>query len=260
MGTGYTGEGVQPVKHIGEFDFDTKQGRLAPTPTKEPSYFGRYLTPITKQGAPIIDRNDRLSLGFDPSSQLMAALKAGAMRAKDDVIVPAITGPAKTGKDGAATTAHPASQLVGDDVGGTDSPLNRDKLIAAQELLLAADVDLEAEKPCIAIDARSHSALLRQLDVTDSTNKLSGVIVNGRVVEVHGFHVVHSNRLTKTGQFRVLPVWVKSGVHLGVWEDLITRIDERADLSYALQLYGEFVIGATRTEEKKVVRIHAFEG
>jgi hypothetical protein len=257
---GYSGEGVQPLKMVGTFDFETKAGRLAPTPTREPTYLGRWVLPTTKQAAPIVDRNDKLSLGFDPTSDLMKALKAGAMRAKDDVIVAAILATAKTGKDGGTDTPFPSSQVVSKDTGGTDTGLNRDKLIAAQELLLEGEVDLDAEKPVIAISPTQHSDLLKQLDVTSGTNLLKGTIVNGRVKEVHGFDVLVTNRLAAAASgVRGCPVWVPSAMHLAVWEDVMTRVDERADLSYAIQLYGEFVIGATRTEEVKVVKVNCYE-
>jgi len=41
--------------------------------------------------------------------------------------------------------------------------------------------------------------------------------------------------------------------HLGVGKDVNARIDERADKSYATQVYYCMSIGATRMEEAKVV-------
>jgi hypothetical protein len=49
--------------------------------------------------------------------------------------------------------------------------------------------------------------------------------------------------------------WAKSGLHLGMWNDINTKISERADKSYASQVYVKGTFGATRTEEKKVVEI-----
>ena len=55
--------------------------------------------------------------------------------------------------------------------------------------------------------------------------------------------------------FRSIPCWVKSGVTLALAKDITTRIDQRADKSYATQVYACMGIGATRMEEAKVVQI-----
>jgi len=49
--------------------------------------------------------------------------------------------------------------------------------------------------------------------------------------------------------------YAKSGIHLGMWNDINTQISQRADKSYATQIYVKGTFGATRTEEKKVVDI-----
>ena len=43
--------------------------------------------------------------------------------------------------------------------------------------------------------------------------------------------------------------------HLGIWNDITTKISERADKSYATQVYVKGTFGATRVEEGKVVEI-----
>ena len=50
--------------------------------------------------------------------------------------------------------------------------------------------------------------------------------------------------------------FVKSGVHLGVWKDIETRVDERKDLSsIPWQIYTCASAGAVRLEQGKVVQI-----
>ena len=49
------------------------------------------------------------------------------------------------------------------------------------------------------------------------------------------------------------------GIKLAVGQDLISRIDERADKGYATQVYNCMSIGATRMEEEKVVTIESYE-
>ena len=70
-----------------------------------------------------------------------------------------------------------------------------------------------------------------------------------------GFSFVLSERLPITGTDREIPCWVPSGMHLGMWNDITTRISERDDKSYSTQVYVKGTFGATRVEEEKVVEI-----
>jgi hypothetical protein len=48
-------------------------------------------------------------------------------------------------------------------------------------------------------------------------------------------------------------------MHLGIWNDINARIDERPDLSSVpYQAYVTLTCGATRIEEKKVFNIESF--
>ena len=54
----------------------------------------------------------------------------------------------------------------------------------------------------------------------------------------------------------MIPVYVKSGMHFGMWNDIKTDISQRNDLqNIPWQVYVTLTGGATRIEEKKVVQI-----
>jgi len=81
-------------------------------------------------------------------------------------------------------------------------------------------------------------------------------LVQGNVDTFLGFKFIHCERLGVDGSGdRRCIAWAKSGMHLGMWNDITTKISERADKSYATQVYVKGTFGATRTEEKKVVEI-----
>ena len=48
-------------------------------------------------------------------------------------------------------------------------------------------------------------------------------------------------------------------MHLGIWNDITTRISERDDKSYSTQVYVKGTFGATRVEEAKVVEVDCVE-
>ena len=71
-----------------------------------------------------------------------------------------------------------------------------------------------------------------------------------------GFNFIHTERLPLNGSSqRRVPAFAKSGMHLGLFNDINTMISERADKGYATQVYVKGTFGATRTEEGKVVEI-----
>jgi len=80
--------------------------------------------------------------------------------------------------------------------------------------------------------------------------------VQGNVDTFLGFKFIQCERLGVDGSGdRRCIAWAKSGMHLGMWNDINTKISERADKSYATQVYVKGTFGATRTDEKKVVEI-----
>ena len=54
--------------------------------------------------------------------------------------------------------------------------------------------------------------------------------------------------------------FVKSGLHLGVWKDMASRVDERRYLSgIPWQIYACATAGATRLEQGKVIEVKCAE-
>jgi hypothetical protein len=98
---------------------------------------------------------------------------------------------------------------------------------------------------------------LGQIQVVSSDfNSDTPVMKDGKVMQFLGINFIHTERLPTSSSHRRCPVWVPSGVHLGMWNDIMSDITQRRDLSshpYQIYLMGTF--GATRTEEKKVVDI-----
>ncbi len=71
-----------------------------------------------------------------------------------------------------------------------------------------------------------------------------------------GFRFVISNRLSVTAaDVRSCFAFVRSGLELGVGQDVMARIEERPDKSFSTYVYYCMTIGATRLEEEKVVEV-----
>jgi hypothetical protein len=165
----------------------------------------------------------------------------------------------KTGEAGGTTTGFDTSnQRVAVNYAASGNVgLTVDKLREARRILMENEVDLDAEPVYCAISAEQHDDLLGQIQVVSSDfNSGAPVMKDGKVMQFLGINFIHSERLPTSSTFRRCPVWVPSGVHLGMWNDIMSNVTQRRDLSshpYQVYLMGTF--GATRTEEKKVVDI-----
>ena len=96
--------------------------------------------------------------------------------------------------------------------------------------------------------------------VTSSDFNTVKALAQGEISTFVGFNFHVSNRLTTDGSGdRQVIAFAGDGIKLAVGKEPAARIDERADKSYATQVYYCQSIGATRMEEAKVVEIACSE-
>jgi hypothetical protein len=142
------------------------------------------------------------------------------------------------------------------DTGGTGSGLNVDKLLRGKRILAANQVDPSEEIYC-AVSAVQTEDLLKQAQVVSSDFNTVKPLADGKVVRFLGINFFPSERLLlNASSQRRVPLWVKSGMHMGVWGDTMSDITQRKDLSgFPWQIHSNFTKGATRVEEGRVVEL-----
>ena len=219
----------------------------------------RWVFPEDYDWADLIDNFDKLRLLADPQSAYSQNGLYAMGRAIDDVIISGIFGANKTGEAGGTTTNFDTlnQQVAVNYAAAGNVGLTVDKLREARRILMENEVDLDAEPAYCAISAEQHDDLLGQLQVTNADfNTDAPVLQDGKVTRFLGINFIHTERLPTSSGFRRCPVWVPSGVHLGMWNDITSNVTQRRDLSsHPFQVYLMGTFGATRTEEKKVVDI-----
>ena len=255
MEESYHGKSGAAVNQLGAVTAQAKTTRHADTPLIETPQDKRWVYPTDYEWADLIDDQDKLRIIADPTSPYAINGAMALGRAMDDLIVTAATGTSKTGEDGTTSTSFPSGQTAGTTSGG----LTVAKLREAMQLLIAAEVDVDNEPLYCAIGAQQHDDLLGETQAVslDYTNK--PVLVDGRIKAFMGFNFIDSQRLALSGTDRTVITWAKSGLHLGIWNDINVQISDRADKSYSTQVYVKGTFGATRVEEKKVVAITCSE-
>ena len=260
----YTGEAAQCVLQFGEVDMaPILDGAAAgqwkgDTVWSDIEHHQRWIFPSDFAVSLPLTRQDQIRMINDPRSPYAEAVRAAYARKHDDLIIRAATGDAKTGKhDDLQTTPFPAAQIIPD----ANAGMTIDKLIEAKEKLIAANNDPNEER-FIAMSEKQISNLLKTTEVSNADYNTIKALVKGEVDTFMGFKFLTTERLLMTPgspNVRHCFAWVKSGLHFGVWDALEVKSDPRPDKNYVQQIYARATIGATRTQEKKVVQINCTE-
>lgn len=229
-----------------------RTSRHADTPLIDTPHSRRMVTMSDYEYADLIDDQDKVRLLVDPTSTYSRAAAAAMGRAMDDVIISAALGTALTGKDGGTSTSFDTSN---NQIAAGATGLTLAKLIQAKEILDAGDVDPSIPR-YIAVSPKQISNLLNSTTVTSSDFNTVKALAMGEINSFVGFNFIVTNRLGVDGSAaRRVIAFAMDGIKLAIGREPTARIDERADKSYATQIYYAMTLGATRMEEKKVVEV-----
>jgi hypothetical protein len=261
----HVGKQASPVDQFGAIAAQRVTGRFNPMGRVDAPTDRRWVFPIDYDLPQLLDSFDKLRLLTDPESSYVTNAVHAMGRAQDEVILDGIFGNNKTGESGGTTTSFDSNQVVGVNQGAASATnLTVAKLKEAKRILMANDVDLNTEQIYAAINATNHDSLLDEIQVISSDfNGGEAVLKEGRIMRFLGINFIHTELLStgtddQAGTSTQVPVWVKSGVYMGMWNDITTDISQRKDLQglpFQAYVYGTF--GATRLEEEKVVKIWA---
>lgn len=259
-------------ERIGQAEAQKKLSRHGDTPLMEVEHSRRMVTLEDYEWGKLLDKEDDEKILIDATNAYTQAASAAMGRAMDDEIILALTGNSYSGKNGDTAVPLPSTQKIlaaADAAPGTPTKLNVDTLVHIRELFWTADLEDEEEEFHILVNARQLRAMLRQTEVTSSDYANVKALVDGKVDTFMGFKFHRSQRVdaetvsydtdgsigSGSGSLTADPViaWAKSGMVLSVAREPVGRVDERADKSYAKQVYAAMGIGAVRLEEEKVV-------
>lgn len=260
----YVGKQASPVDQIGKVAAQRVTTRFEPMPRVDAPTDRRWVFPVDYDLPQLVDTLDKLRMISNPESALVQNAVMAMGRAMDDEIIGAFFGTAKTGELGATSTTFPTStstNVVSVNTGGTASNMNVAKLRAARKLLRKNFVDLDNDMIFCAITNVEEDSLLNEIQVVSQDYNSRPVLVDGKLKSFLGFNFVPCERLTTgtddaAGTSTQVPVWAKSGMHLGIWNDINVAVSQREDLRnrpYQAYVAGSF--GATRIEEGKTIKI-----
>jgi hypothetical protein len=267
----YTGKQASPVNQVAPTAAVPVTERFTPIERQDATFDRRWVFPQPYEHAQLVDKFDELQMLGDPKPSLVMNAANAMGRAKDDVILGACFATAKTGELAATSTtwATTLTTSSGQNVSvsqGASAATNLTvaKLREVVKTFLTNNVDLDREQITGVINAKAHDSLLGEIQVTSMDYQTKPVLEEGRIRRFMGINFVLTEEVTTicagtddaSGTSVGLPFFVPSGMHLGVWSDQNTNITQRTDLKLLpWQIYMDMMIGATRIEEKKMVRV-----
>jgi len=259
----HVGKQASPVDQIGKIEMQPVSSRFAQMGRVDAPTDRRWVFPSDFDLPQLIDDFDKLRLITDPSSAYVQNAVMAAGRQFDKLICAAFFGTAKTGETGSTSTSFTAGNEVDVAVGGSNSRLNVAKIKAVKELMMSKHIDFDTEEAYIGITAADHASLLNEIQIISSDfNGGAPVLQQGKITSFLGFNFAHceliETALAGTNEV-TLPVWVKSGMYLGLWNDIQNSVSTRNDLQgEPWQLYTRMTAGATRLEEDRVFAIESY--
>ena len=260
------GSQASPVDQVGPVEMQPVIGRFAPMGRIDPPANRRWVQPNPFDLPQLVDRFDLMKMVIDPKSAYVQTAVAAAGRQIDRTIINGYFGSNATGVAGATATAFNASNVVAVNFGASgNTGLTVAKLREARRLLMSYNIDMEEEEFFCVMSATQHDNLLAEIQVISLDYNDKPVMVDGLIRRFMGFNFKFTQLLPYNvggsgTTVRNVMAYVKSGVHLGLWQDQRTDVSQRKDLQgLPWQIYLWLMIGATRTEENRCIQINCQE-
>jgi hypothetical protein len=261
----HVGMAASPINQVGPLAMQAPAGIYAPAPVQQAALQRRWVMPTFKEGFQLVDTFEELQTVVDPKSAFVETFAAAVGRAWDDSIIAAATGTAMVGQNAAQTTnvafSNTNFQISASFGAGSAVGLTLAKIAEARRILRHYHNDLERDQPTLVIGSKQESDLANQVQLVNELYEENLDVkhdANGKIQRILGMNVVISERLPQTtvNTTRGVLLYVRSGIHLGIWKDLENNIDQRVDLSgRPWQVRTAVGFGATRLQEGKVVQI-----
>lgn len=258
----HVGKQASPINQFGTVEAQAPAGRFEDLNYVNPTATRRWVFPTDREIAELVDKFDLLRTIEDPKGKLAESFALAMGRYVDSLIINAANATAYIGETGVSTEAWDTTYEVANSFGaGAATGLNVAKLVEAQRIFMDAKVDLNGETPTLVIGPQQYANLLNQAQVSSRDfGSAGGVLESGKVTGYMGMRIKPTTLLNKSGNDRACLSYVPSGIHLGVWQDVMVDISEiKHKSSQPWQIYTKMTAGATRTQLGKVVVIQCTE-
>ncbi len=203
-----------------------------------------------------VDEKDVLRLLQDPSSRLIQACMAAMQRKFDRIVSAAAFADVYTGKNGdtAVTFANDGGRTVTATAG-----LTYEKLLSLIENRIDDDVD--SKEMGLFIAGKEHTALMNEQQLTSGDYSREFAVDKGMIQRAAGLNVQTFSAnatlpvLDVTSGVRSCIAMVKGAMVVGMQKEFSVKIEDRPDLHFTKQIKVSGILGAARTEGKRIQKV-----
>ena len=184
-------------------------------------------------------------VNFNERQELVQVVSGAIARRMDQIVLDALA-------------ASSTTNTVGNDIGGTDSNLNIEKLREAKKLLDAGNVPMDGRT--ILIHANSLSSLLGETEVTSADFNTVRALVTGDINTFMGFRFITFGDRDEGGlpidgsNDRTLYAFHRDAVGLGIGMNQTSRVDYIAEKTSFL-VASMFSAGSVAIDDEGIVKI-----
>jgi hypothetical protein len=214
----------------------------------------------------ILEKEDEIKAAIDYQSVAVQTGAATIARGKDAIMASAFFGARVVGQDGLTVEAfsNPGGNVPVNYVksgGAVNSGLTFDKIVRGQSIMAANEVDIEQDQVFMAITNRQMEDLYTMVQFLSKDYREKTVVDDKErtVISFMGTTFIRWQSLPITGSNRRCPMWVKSGMHFAEFMPVETKLERNVAKKYRLHPYIETYVGATRSEDAKLVEILCLE-
>jgi hypothetical protein len=282
-------KGIRSESFVGKSEFfdrlglataQDKSGRNSDTPNLDIAHSRRMVTTVTREWGTLVDRKDKLQNIHMPESEYAKAAAAALGRKADSILINAGLGVAYTGESGSTSQTLGNAQKV---AAVESSALDYANVQVLRKAKLLMDQGEVSGKRYFVCGADFIEQLLAQTEVTSSDFNTVRALASGELNSFLGFEFIRTEIIgdmlaasfdadtfkwnATTGLYdsggttiaatdKVAMAYAEGAILMGEnTGGRISRIEERADKSYSMQVYSAMDLGAVRMQEEGVVQV-----
>jgi hypothetical protein len=249
---------------IGATEAEETQTRFEDTPLIIVPHDRRMVTPRNATWATLLDDLDKAKVLTNPTNAYVENARMSIGRKIDDFIIDAFFADAYSGRTGDTAVSFDANNVVAVndhsyDTGSGNIGMTVSKLQVIHDILKGNEVDPD-EELYLALSQKQVNDLLSDNKLSSNDYNTVRALQAGELNTFMKFRFIQIERLKlDTNSYRRCMAWTRTGMLFSVLQDLRTRISERVDKNYAIQVWARIQANAVRMEEEKCVEIKCAE-
>lgn len=246
---------------VGATEAEETTTRFEDTPLIIVPHDRRMITPRNATWATLLDSIDKAKVLTNPVNAYVQNATMSIGRKKDDFIIQAYFADAYSGRTGDTAVPFDSNNVIAVDdhtydTGAGDIGMTVSKLQVIHDILKGNDVDGD-EQLYIALAQKQVNDLLSDNKLSSADYNIVRALQAGELNTFMKFQFMQTERLltTAVGSHRRVMAWARSGMLWATLEGYKTRITERADKNYAIQVWARLQGNAVRMEEAKCLEV-----